>query len=169
MPPTDLAPALRDHNTLRKQLLDAFPELTDDEQTLADTLEGESRLPEQILAVIRHALEREAHAEGIDLLIGKLTERKTRLKEGARRLRSMCLNVMLDANLTKIPAPDVTLSIGKGRAAVVITDEAAIPDIFCRFKREPDKTAIGDVLKTGNPVEGASLSNSSPILTVRTA
>jgi hypothetical protein len=68
MPP-NLGLALQEHRNLRAQLLEAFPELAEDEQALADSLEGISSLDRQIIAAMRHAVEREAHAEGIKLLL----------------------------------------------------------------------------------------------------
>jgi len=42
-----------------------------------------------------------------------------------------------------------------------------VPDEFCRFKREPDKTKIKAALADLKPVPGASLSNAEDTLAVR--
>jgi phage host-nuclease inhibitor protein Gam len=60
------------------------------------------------------------------------------------------------------------VSIQDGRAGVVITDPQAVPDQFVRIKREPDKTAIGAALASGNAVPGADMRNGAPSLTIRT-
>jgi hypothetical protein len=42
---------------------------------------------------------------------------------------------------------------------VQITDEDAIPDAYCRIKREPSKTLIKEALLDGEEVPGAVLDN----------
>jgi hypothetical protein len=164
---SDLKSALQTHQNLRAQLLEAFPDLADDEPALTDTLEGISRLDQQIVTVLRHALGREARAVALDEMIKRMMERRTRLQDGAKRLRSLALNAMQEAGLPKIEAPDMTISVGKGRQKVMVTDEGKLPFDYLRAHYSPDLPKIGEALKAGKVVHGCHLGNSSPILTVR--
>ncbi len=154
------------HIGLRDALREAYP--GEEDAALADTLEGLSELPEAIAAVIDSALTREAMAAGIALRIKELQSRKTRLEVGAEKLRDAALYVMGEAGLNRIDDPGFTLSLGKSQPAVVVTDEAALPDEAFRTKREVNRSWIRDQLLTGVEVSGAALSNPKLHLTVRT-
>ena len=59
------------------------------------------------------------------------------------------------------------LSIRAGQPRVIITDETLLPPDCVRIKREPDKIAIKERLSRGEPVPGATLSNSEETLAMR--
>ncbi len=162
---TDLRRAVAIHRELVERIKAAFPAQT--EESLADTIEGETQLDAAILATIRAALEREAMAEALGRMVEQMRARKDRLASGAETLRKAAKHAMTESGLTKLSAPDLTASVGNGPAKVVVTDEAALPEAYVRIKREPDKRAIGNALKDGHPVPGASLSNPEMQLTVR--
>jgi hypothetical protein len=163
----DLGTALQNDKALKAELLRQFPELSDDEQALIDTLDGISDLDEQILAVLRLAVEREALATGLEVLMEKHDTRRKRLQLGAEKLRDAVLYVMLEAGRKKIVASDMTVSVAAGRAGVQITDETALPDSMVKMERVPLKSAIKDALKAGQAVPGAMPTNPRPTLNVR--
>lgn len=142
MPHSPLDAATTTRLNLRDQLLAAWPELAEDGDTLTDTLAGIDDFEEQIVAAMRHVLEREAHAKGIGDYIEALTARKRRLEEGAKWLRAAVLHAMTEAKLSKVKAADFSLSVGAGKPRLVIIDDAAVPESLCRVKREPDREAI---------------------------
>jgi hypothetical protein len=156
------------HEALRAELQQRWPELQDDEQTLSDTLEGISSLPEMIAAVLRSAIEDELLVAGIREHIGGLKVRQKRLQDRVERKKAMALHYAQEGRLKRIPAPDFTASVGMGGGRVLITDETALADEWVRIKREPDKEKIGKALKAGVIVPGAELSNPVPWLSVRT-
>lgn len=147
MSPPDLAAALVTRLNLKDQLLAVYPQLAEDEQTLLDSLDGLDTLNEQIVAVLRHAIEREAHGKALAELIEAMTARKRRLEDGAKSLRATALHAMREANIPKIAAADMTIGVSPGKPRLVITDEAAVPENLCRIKREPDRKAIAEYLK----------------------
>ncbi len=100
-------------------------------------------------------------------MIDTMAARRRRLVEGAQALRRAARDAMIESGLHGMTCADMTVSVRDGKPAVVIIDESAIPDIYCRFKRSVDKTAVGDVLRTGHEVPGATLGNADPVLTVR--
>lgn len=154
---------------LRDELLSRYPELVEDEETLRDTLEGLSDIREMILAVWRAAEERKLMAEALKARIEQMQARRKRLEAGAEKMRDICLDVMQRADLPRITADDVTLSVGKGRPKVIVTDQGALPVDYLRVKTitEPDKEKLADALKAGAQIPGAMLSNAAPVLTAR--
>lgn len=144
MPPRNgtLDAAVTTHRSLRDQLLAAFPELSEDDQALADSLEGISDFKEQCLAVMRLAIEQEALAEAIPPLIKRLQERKQRLEGSADKKRAIVLHAMTEAGEKKIVGPDLTLSTSWGKAPLIITEPDKVPDELCKVQRTPKKTEI---------------------------
>jgi hypothetical protein len=158
----NLVPA---HLALATAIREAFPDESDGD--LIDTIAGESDLPDAIVAVLRAALEREAQAKAIkDELIARLTERARRLEDGAKSLRAAALQAMTEANLSSVKSIDMTISVGRGKGKVQITEPDLIPAALCRIIKEPNKAKIGKLLTSGTNVPGATLGNATPFLTV---
>lgn len=139
-----------------------------DEETLADTLEGATDLHEVVAGVVRSALVDEALADGLKGHIQALQERQRRLTERAGKRRGIARDAMVEVDLKKITAPDFTVSVRAGSPALVVVDEAAIPESYW-MPREPrlDRLGLLSDLKKGMPVVGAGLSNPEPILSVK--
>lgn len=163
-----VSPTIAKHNRLRQELLESWPDLANDEEALNDTLEGASTLPDVTAEIIRSALEDERLAAGISEHIVKLQLRKKRIEERAARKRAKALYAMQEGDLPRIKQPDFSASIGTSKGRVIITDEEALALEFVRLRREPDKKAIGEALRNGDAVAGATLSNPQPTLAVRT-
>jgi len=140
-----------------------------DDQTLADTVEGLTDLHEILTAIIRAALEDEALATGLKGRIAEMEDRLARLQDRAAKRRQIAKDVMVDLDLKKLTAPDFTASIRPGMPALMVIDEAAVPSIYWE-PREPKLNRQGLVtdLKQGAEIEGATLSNPEPVLSVRT-
>lgn len=164
--PRDLDAAVREHRNLRARLLDAFPELSEDVSALADTLEGISDLDQQCLAVLRAAIEREAHAKALGELIDGMTARKRRLAEGAQAMRLAVLHAMQEVGLRKIAGADMSASIGAGKPKLLVIDEALIPDEYVKITREARKADIAKVLASGQDVPGVAFGNPAPFLSI---
>lgn len=155
------------HLILREKLLEQMPELADDPECLLDTLEGLTDLTDQLAALVRSAVSDEAKLEGLTQYQIKLAERRAALRERAERKRRLALNYMTELDIKKIITPDLSITRKRVAPAVIIADEAALPDNLMRVKREPDKTAIKAELLSGKPVPGATLSNGSETLQVK--
>ncbi len=160
----DLVP---EHRRIVEEIRQMFPAESD--ENLADTIAGESNLPDAILATIRGAMEREDNAEAIGKRIETLKRRKDRLEAGAKSMRAMCLQAMQEAGLKKIAAPDFSLSVGQGKPKIIIVDESHIPSWLCKTVVTPSKTMIADEIAAGHDVPGAQLGNATPYLIVRTS
>ena len=155
------------YNQLKEALLSAG-DLSEDDQTLLDTLEGATDTHEQIAALIRDARRAEAMAKGLAEIMKDHATRKSRLEHRNERNRGLAFAVMQNCGLAKVESPDLTISIAKGVRRVIITDEAAVPDNLCEIERTPSKKAIGELLESGAFVPFAEWSNVSPVLKVRT-
>ncbi|WP_069441982.1 siphovirus Gp157 family protein [Methyloceanibacter superfactus] len=155
------------YQLLKQQLLKDYADL--DEETLADTLEGISDLPEMITAVIRSALVDEALHAGLRGRLDEMRERLTRLELRFKRKRELALEAMAEVGLSKIAQPDFTASTRPGTPSLVVVTEGAIPPAYW-IPQPPklDRQAILGELKCGAAIEGAQLSNPKPVLTVRT-
>ena len=70
--------------------------------------------------------------------------------------------------MKKITAPDFTASVRPGMPALVVLDEEAVPSIYWQ-PGEPKlkRQVLAADLKDGAEVEGATLSNPEPVLSVR--
>jgi hypothetical protein len=152
------------HREIVERVREMFPEETD--ETLADTIEGESDLPAAIISVLRAAIEREVTAKALADLIDTMVGRKRRFEEGARNLRGAALHTMEEVGLRKLAAPDMTVSVGTTRPKVLIVDDAAVPDDLCKITRAPSRTEIAKALAEGRDVPGVTLGNPETHLTI---
>lgn len=147
---SSLDAAVVTHKGLAEQVRQMFP--GEDEESLADTVEGLTTIDEAITAVVRAALEREAMAKALGELIEGMTNRKARLLAGAQSMRAAALNAMQECGLKKLQAPDMSLSANPGKAKLVITDEARVPDEFVKVERSLKKKEIAAWLGELDPM-----------------
>ncbi len=150
-------------------LVAAYPELAEDDELRADTIEGETDAYRVLGKIV--AIERDANS--MVLAIGErakeLVARKDRYTRRKDAMRALLLRLLKAANLNKVSLPEATVSVGKGRAGVEIVDESLLPDNVVKLKREPDKTAIKAAFDAGEDVPGAVLREGQPSVTVRAA
>jgi hypothetical protein len=152
------------HREIADRIREMFP--AEDDETLADTIEGESDLPAAIISVLRAALEREVTAKALADLIETMVGRKRRFEDGARTLRVAALHAMEEVGLKKLAAADMTVSVGTTKPKVLITDEAAVPADLCRIVRTPSKPDIAKAIAEGREVSGVVLGNPERFLRV---
>jgi hypothetical protein len=159
-----------DANAILQQiqgLLLEYPDLADDEVLRADMVEGSTELVEFLRRLERARQEAEANAEALAINIKNLQARKYRFERREEASRLLALKLLFAAKAEKpVTFPEATYSIRKVPPKVIITDEDMLPDAACKFKREPDKTAIKQMLDIGE-VPGATLSNGGRTLAIR--
>lgn len=160
-----LDPALIRHQIENLKVL--FPDLSDDEESWTLTLESETDVMELLKQTVDRMREAAGMAGGIAERIALLEIRQERYlrRETAMRWLAQCL--LSAADLRKVELPEATLSLRSVPPSVIITDQTVLPKEVCKIEIKPDKTKIKELLKQG-PVPGASMSNGSETLSVRT-
>ena len=140
-----------------------------DDETLADTLEGLSDLPAMIEEIIRSSLEDEAMIAGLKTRADAMAERLSRLKERHHKKRQLAAWALGAAGLAKLKAEDFTVSLSEGALRLEISDESKIPPHYLIPQPpKPDRAGITHALKQGRILEGASLVQGRPYITVST-
>jgi len=158
----------RQTTIMRDALLRRFPALAEDEQALADTLDGESNLDRAVEAVVSKVIENETMASAIGERIKALQERKRRLEETADTMRGAVLEAMETARQKKFTFPEATISISAPVPSAIVTDEtAAVQAGYGEMVPKVDRTAIRNALKGGAAMTFATLNNGAPRLMLR--
>lgn len=159
----DLYNATLAHREIVQRVRDAYPDETD--ESLADTIAGESSLEEAIIATLRAANENDATVAGLLVYVEKLKDRAERLKVRSKKLKAAALQAAQELGQKQFPASDFTATVSIGKRKVVITGD--VPETFSRVKMEPDKRKIEDALQAGVKLPFAQLSNAEPHFTIR--
>jgi hypothetical protein len=160
-----------DAQTIERQinaLMEAYPELAEDEALRADMIEGETDLLSVMARVLDHQQEAASMVDAMKSRRSDLSERISRYERRSDAMRTLMLNLMSAADQTKITLPEATISMTKGRDAVEIIDINALPQGFYSLERKADRTAIGAALKAGEAIPGAALRTGDASLTIRT-
>jgi hypothetical protein len=167
MPTPDLSQDIHLYTYLHQKLIEAFPDA--DEDTIRDTLEGITTLHELIGQVIRSALVDEALQSGLRCRLQEMKERLSRLEARSAKKRELVVDALQEAGIRKIEEPDFTASVRAGSPSLIVTAEEQIPGAY--WVPQPprlDRQALLGTLKRGEEVSGVQLSNSRPVLAVRT-
>jgi len=154
------------HLILSNQLKAHYCEI--DDETHRDTLEGISALPEAIATVIRSSLDDEAYIVGVKGRLDELQARLARLRERYEKKRALARWAMVEADLEKVIAADLSISLRKGGEKLEVIDEARVPkDYFVPQPAKLDRKALTDALKQGKMINGALLVLADPTISVR--
>lgn len=139
-----------------------------DDQTLADTVEGLTELPDIIEAILRSALVDEALSKGLKCRIAEMQDRLSRLQDRASKRRAIAKDVMVELDIKRINAPDFTASVRPGLPALQVLNEEEVPPTYWQ-PGEPhlNRQGLTRDLKQGVEVAGATLSEPDPVLSVR--
>lgn len=153
---------------LRDELLRLYPSLAEDDQALADTLDGESDFDRVAGAVLRSLLIDEALADGVDELIQECRARKLRFEERAQTKKAALTAALEHAGRKRLELPEGTLTIRSNPGSAIITDEDKVPARYIVLHPATiDKRAVTTDLRDGKEVPGATLSNGSTSLQIR--
>ncbi len=150
------------------KLIEAYPELAEDETLLADMVEAETDATRIIERALLVKLEAETMAEAIKSREGDLYARRGRKERQAAAMKSLIKNVMQAARLPKMELPEATLSIIAGRKSVNVTSLEDLPQGFYRVERKADSKALMEALSKGETIPGAKLVTGDAGLMIRT-
>lgn len=145
-----------------REVADKLIDLDLDEQTIRDTLEGESGAItvkcQNVGFVIRNI---EASVEAIKAAEAQMAARRKSAENRAKWLRTYLLDGMQFAGVEKIESPYFAITIKKNPPAVDVFDAAQVPADFMVTPEPPppapDKKAIAAALKSGTDVPGCRL------------
>jgi hypothetical protein len=145
-------------------------ELAADDEAWALSLESETDLHAVLGLLVEKMQDDACMAGAIKTRMHDLEERAERYVQREKALRKIAYHLMVEAKAKKVELPEATLSIRQGTVRTEVPDDDAVPDEFCRFKREPDKARIKEHLQAcnGSPPNWAALVQSEPSLSVRT-
>lgn len=150
-------------------LLQAYPDLADDEDLRRDCIEGETDAFSVLTRLVSIERDADAMAKARAARIADLQSLKARAEKRKEFARAMMLRVMRAGGIKKAPLVEATVSIQKGRDSVEITDEAKLPKAYVKVATTPDKTAIKAALDAGKTVKGAQMKTGEETLSVRAA
>ena len=133
-----------------------------DEQTLADTLEGEAwPVEEKARAVAMVAVNLTATAEAYKAHAKKAAERAAAISRRAEWLEHYLLTCMESCGISEIKGDAISLTIRNNPQSVEIFDAAQIPESMLRHPEPPppapDKKKILDAMKAGEEIPGARI------------
>jgi len=157
---------LTDLRAAHAALIEAHPEIAEDDAFLADIIEGETDAPAIMERLVIERREALANGEAMDRLANdyaQISDRWTMRAENRRKL----MGLVLDATgLRKMATPAGTVSMSPGRVSLALADDFTPPQGYARIKIEPDKAAIKADLEAGETMLGASLVTGKPIVKV---
>lgn len=148
-------------------MLAAYPELMDDDELRADSLEAETSLPDLMSKLVRWRQEELASIAGLDAYLEELGLRRARKMRRAEGLKGLMLKLMSTAKLPSLMLPEATIGVSRGRNTVSIVDIDALPQGYFITTRQADKAAIKRALEANEDVPGAALVIGENVLTVR--
>lgn len=129
------------------------------EEAIRDTLEGLVGTIEEKLrgygAVIKNL---ESDVEGMKHAEKSINDRRKVLENKIERLRGVVEMAMNAAEIEQVKAPDLLIGYRKCAPSAEVIDEEALPDyVFVPQDPKLDKRLLLQLLKDGEPVEGARL------------
>lgn len=147
-------------------LIEAQPQLAEDDDFLADVIEGETDAPEIMQRLVIERAEALAHAQAMDILSESFSIISDKWQQRAENRRKL-MGLVLDAvGLRKMVTAAGTVSVSPGRVSLALADDFTPPQGYSRAKIEPDKAAIKAALEAGETMPGASLVTGKPIVKV---
>ena len=132
----------------------------EDQEAVGTYLDGvKMQLKEKAENIFRVIKNIETPIIAVEEEIKRLQALKQKYKLQADRLRTYVSETMQKNEIEKITTDIATFSFRKS-TSVKITDEEKLPKEFMKetVKVAPDKVAIGKLLKAGEKIEGATLS-----------
>lgn len=150
-------------------LLTAYPEIADDAELRIDMLEGSTAAFDVLTRLVGIERDADSLSKAIAERISALQARKAAAEKRKEAMRLLMLRVMRAGGIQKAPLVEATVSIGKGRDSVEITDEQRLPRWAVKVVKQPDKKAIMERLAANKNVPGAALKTGEDTITVRVA
>lgn len=151
-----------------KRMADSIREICgDDEDTLLDTLDGETDAMDVLGKLIEQRQWAKASQQAAKEMAAQYTERAKRYDARADATTQVIGHLLDAMGVKKADHPLGTVSRTKPRQKVVIEDPSEIPSQLMKITETPDLTAIKQQLEAGEFVPGATVEVGNPGVTVR--
>ncbi|TPM58999.1 hypothetical protein FJ959_08985 [Mesorhizobium sp. B2-2-4] len=150
-------------------LLTAYPELAEDAELRRDMLKGSTAAFDVLTRLVGIERDADSMSKAVAERISDLQARRQRADKRKEAMRVLMLRIMKAADIQKASLVEATVSVGKGRDSVEVTNETVLPRAFLKVVKTPDKTAIKAALDAGRKVKGAAIKTGEDVLTVRVA
>lgn len=146
----------------RLELQSKLQALNLDEQTIQDTLEGESTEIQLKIESYGFVIkEMESFAEAMKAEETRMTDRRKAQEKKVEKIKEWLLINMQACGINKIECPAFTIAVRQNPAKIVIDNENQIPDEFMftplPSPPEPAKKAIAEAIKAGKEVPGCHI------------
>jgi Siphovirus Gp157 len=139
-----------------------------DPETLADTLEGLSDLPQMLEVIVRSTLEDDCLIEAMKARIETMNARLARFRERYEKKRALSAWAMESAGIGKLEVEDFSVSLCEGALKAEIADVTRLPsDYLVAVAPRLDRTRLTAALKAGLVIDGASLVKGNAYIAVR--
>jgi len=151
-----------------QRLLYDNPELKNDDEALVMSLESETDAFTLAEILVTKIGEKKAASSGLAAYISELRGRHDDMDRQIESMRTALFKIMEAAELKTLPLSISTVAIRPGPAKVIVTDMDRLPEVCIRQPPpEPNKNLIKEMLKNGDQVPGAFLSNGEDVLSIR--
>ena len=154
-----------------QQRIDALqashPELSEDMEALALSLESETDLHELLARLVDAEREAKAMEAAISERLASLTKRRDRYKRAKDAHRALMLSLIEHAGVSKVTLPEATISLTRRAPEPRVIDIDALPSVCSRIEKKPDMGAIKNACAAGQMPSGVVMSNGSTSLTIR--
>ena len=148
-------------------LLGHHPELSEDMEALALSLESETDLHELLSRLLDAEREAAAMDKAISARLVDLSDRRERYRRTKEACRALMMSLIEQAGMSKVALPEATLSLRHNPPQPRVTDINALPAVCTRVEIKPDMGAIKNACAAGEMPPGVTMGNGSVSLAVR--
>lgn len=145
-----------------------YPELSEDADLLAATIEGETDFERVMEQVVEAFLDAVSNKGALADRMSDMRVRSDRFDAKAEAMRALATMLMSAADATTVRLPIATVSLRNGPERLEISDVKELPQGFTKTEIIPLKSEIKTALKNGEDVPGARLVEGEPSISVRT-
>lgn len=150
-----------------KAIRESIRAVTDDEDAIRDTLEGETDIAGLVRALLLSVEDDQAMVDGCDARIADLRDRKERFASRIEAKRGLVHQALALSGQRKIEMDIATVSLRAVPPKVIVTNESDLPSSCFKTTVRVDLAALGKMLKDGADVPGARLDNGGETVSIR--
>ena len=128
--------------------------------------EGEKALDQKVEAYCRLIREFEAQGDARKLEADRIRRRSQSADRAAKNLKERLLFFMQEQKMTRLETPNFDISVQKSGGVLPIEFVGEVPPMYCK-PGEPNRTAIRNLLESGDDVSFARLGERTNSLRIR--